>query len=300
MTMQTGPLVPASTPFGRCKSSLAFRLRSHPLYRGYRTKLRRQSQSSFLWRLRAWLVRHPMVIDKSWNGLYLRLYPGENTCDFMITMDAPHDAPDQIGLAAESLATGGAYVDIGANVGLFVLLARQEMPSGAPIIAIEPHPRTLEKLRCNLAFNEANDVQVVAAAVGDTEGTAKLWSVAEENAGQNSILRELADDDAAAVEVPLRPLTAILAEAGVTRIAALKIDVEGFECAALLPFFEQADRTLYPRYVMIEIAHAHLWPQDLIGYLQGLGYAVAMRNETDVHLMLDAARAPETRTGAVA
>ena len=67
--------------------------------------------------------------------------------------------------------SGGTLVDVGANLGYFVLLwadaARQNR-----CLAIEPSPRNVELLRHNVARNGLSDrVQVVGAAAGRERGT---------------------------------------------------------------------------------------------------------------------------------
>ena len=59
-------------------------------------------------------------------------------------------------------------VDVGANIGLFSLYARQKMPQ-ATIIAFEPAPASLEALRRNLATHNASDVTVYALALGSED-----------------------------------------------------------------------------------------------------------------------------------
>ena len=69
----------------------------------------------------------------------------------------------------------------------------------------------------------------------------------------------------------MRPLLALVQEHGFERIDALKIDIEGAEDLALLPFFEQAARALWPRLVFIE-NNIGEWRRDCIGELVNLGY----------------------------
>jgi hypothetical protein len=57
----------------------------------------------------------------------------------------------------------------------------------------------------------------------------------------------------------------------VTKLAAMKIDVEGAEPQVLLPFFQTAPRTLWPALIVLERGDSR-WDVDLIGALQGLGY----------------------------
>ena len=64
----------------------------------------------------------------------------------------------------------------------------------------------------------------------------KRWAVEETGAGP----------------IPVRTLEALLAEAGITRIDGLKIDIEGHEDKALAPFLDTAPRSMLPRRIVIE------------------------------------------------
>jgi FkbM family methyltransferase len=70
------------------------------------------------------------------------------------------------------LKPGALFVDIGANVGLYTLLAAE---CGSEVIAIEPVNATAEALRRNLKLNRvAHGVHVEEAALLNRNGTAVL------------------------------------------------------------------------------------------------------------------------------
>ena len=82
-----------------------------------------------------------------------------------------------------------------------------------------------------------------------------------------------------------RPLLAVVSEAGVTAIDALKIDVEGAEDRVLVPFFRDAPPSLWPRLIVIEDSSAE-WSTDLFALLKAKGYAVSSRSKQNVMLRL--------------
>ncbi len=67
-------------------------------------------------------------------------------------------------------------------------------------------------------------------------------------------------------------LQRILEEAGVSRVDALKIDVEGFEDRVLTGFFKQAPPSLWPRAVVIEHLSKNEWLEDCIADMRARGY----------------------------
>ncbi len=64
-------------------------------------------------------------------------------------------------------------IDVGGNVGLFVLWAAPQVTRGR-IVTVEPNPATLDCLRLNVESNGLRNVVVVAAAAGATEGAMEL------------------------------------------------------------------------------------------------------------------------------
>src|SRR6202012_5493798 len=127
-----------------------------------------------------------------------------------------------------------------------------------------------------LSFNNRacgyTQTRLVAAAVSATDGEV-LIETDGDNLGASHIVTGEASTDA--IKVPALRLQRILEDAGVTRVDALKIDIEGFEDRALVPFFSEAQRTLWPRAVVIEHLSRDEWQQDCVADMLARGYAEA-------------------------
>jgi hypothetical protein len=87
-----------------------------------------------------------------------------------------------------------------------------------------------------------------------------------------------------AIKVPSLRLMRILIEAGLANVDALKIDIEGFEDRALVPFFEEASRMLWPRAVVIEHLSRDEWQQDCIADMIARGYCEVGRTRSNTLL----------------
>lgn len=66
------------------------------------------------------------------------------------------------------------FVDVGANQGLYTLIAARHMPGGQ-VIAFEPLIAEAAKLRGNLAVNRYGNVRVEEKALGALEGDADMF-----------------------------------------------------------------------------------------------------------------------------
>jgi FkbM family methyltransferase len=121
------------------------------------------------------------------------------------------------------LRPGDLFVDVGANVGSYTVLATKVC--GASSLAIEPDPVTATSLRRNIALNGIeNAVEVVEAAVGTTEGRARF------TVGLDTCNRMATAVDADVREVRVLPLDAVI---GARQPTVIKMDVEGFEAAVV-------------------------------------------------------------------
>lgn len=121
------------------------------------------------------------------------------------------------------LKPGGLFVDVGANVGLFSLLAARIVGPSGKVVAIEPAPAAVQALRATVDANGLGGiVRVKEFAAGAEQGLGTL-SVA-----QNSTHSSLLPGDAAAstVVATIAPLDDALDGMLPDMV---KIDVEGFE-----------------------------------------------------------------------
>lgn len=210
--------------------------------------------TSGLFRKLAFLLRKPVknstqaVYDREVWGLKLRLGArGNLTEQRWLTMPNFHDAPEREALAA-ALHPGAVFLDVGANAGFYTFWALSQRHAGLRVIAVEPTEVMLERVRHNLATNNlTSSVTLCACAVTPTPGEVVIEEHAG-NIGETSIRAE-----GSGRRVPGRTLLEILQTAEVSRVDAMKIDIEGFEVPVLEAFFKTAPRALWPRLVIGEI-----------------------------------------------
>ncbi|HYE46154.1 MAG TPA: FkbM family methyltransferase [Caulobacter sp.] len=128
----------------------------------------------------------------------------------------------EMGFLTHLLRPGDLFLDIGANVGSYSVLASRTC--GARTIAFEPDPGTAQALRRNIALNGLESlVTVEETALGPTNGETRF------TVGRDTVNRIAADDEAARV-VPMRRLDDVTGAGAPTMI---KLDVEGFEAEVI-------------------------------------------------------------------
>jgi len=118
------------------------------------------------------------------------------------------------------LRSGDLFVDVGANIGSYTVLASKVI--GANSLSLEPVPVTFERLIRNININEINNlVDSRRCAVGNANGTLKFSSDCDTT---NQVVDE--NYVGVAIEVPVTSLDTMLENLKPTLI---KIDVEGYE-----------------------------------------------------------------------
>ena len=120
----------------------------------------------------------------------------------------------------ETLRPGQTFVDVGANVGYFSVLAAQLVGPTGTVIAVEPEARNLDLLYRNLARNGCEGALVIPYAAHSAGGTMTL-SLDEENRGGHRLVPR----DHAGVCVRCVRLDDVLPE----RVDVVKIDVQGYD-----------------------------------------------------------------------
>jgi len=142
------------------------------------------------------------------------------------------DEVDDMGFVLHTLRPGELFVDVGANIGSYSILAASGV--GTRVIAIEPIPSTFSILKQNIRLNGLEG-QVVARHLGLSNNASELRFTTT----QDTTNHVLGDSEKAQGEtIDVTTLDNLLEGEAIP--AVIKIDVEGYEFAVL----KGAKRTL--------------------------------------------------------
>src|SRR5258708_2211331 len=118
------------------------------------------------------------ALDTELWGMRLRLYALGNGCEKNALFTPQMFDVMERGILADAIGQkrgeSFTFVDVGANVGLYSLFVASRA-ANARILAIEPQPGILDRLRFNLAANPDVRVDVLPIAVADRDGTVDLF-----------------------------------------------------------------------------------------------------------------------------
>jgi FkbM family methyltransferase len=132
---------------------------------------------------------------------------------------------EEIEALVPRLRPGGTFVDVGANVGVYTLLAARALGENGRVVTVEPNEDTRRYLEANLSRNGVErQVVVEPVALADVDATLPWTTTRYHGTGR------LAAGDSSGATVAVRRLDALVDEHGLDlRGGGVKIDVEGFE-----------------------------------------------------------------------
>jgi FkbM family methyltransferase len=175
---------------------------------------------------------------------------------------------------SHSLQPGDTFVDVGANMGYFSLLAADVVGPRGSVVALEPSPQTRQKLDRHIARNQAANVRVVAAAAGSGSGRVPFFRAPWNDAESSTVRRP---DLEVETEVRIAPLAELIRPDELRSLRLIKIDVEGAEVdvfAGLEPLFRRApDAELVIEVHPEALAEQGRSSEDLVDRAEALGLA---------------------------
>lgn len=201
------------------------------------------------------------------SGMRLRVHPGSAVGGLAVYCSGRADF-DETAFLEVYLRPGDTFLDVGANVGLYTLLAAGWTGPKGRVVAFEPSSDSRGRLAENVALNHLEQrVQIVGSAVGSETGTVRFVTGQD---CQNRIHTDL--DHGAYEELPCVRLDEALAG---ERIALAKMDVEGAEALALrgaTELLKQANPPVWLLEVNDSLKKYGADAQGLVTWLDRIGY----------------------------
>ena len=170
------------------------------------------------------------------------------------------------------LSPGKVFVDGGANLGIYSMVAANLVGKSGLVLAFEAAAETFKKLNKNIEINNFKNIKLFNYALSDQEGTARFYHI---NNAPNSYSLGGETSGSDFEEVNLITLSKVVQDEGIDKIDVIKLDVEGAEELVMRgakTLFEQMHPT-----VIFEVSQKATKRLDLDEYgawnfLQEFGY----------------------------
>ena len=182
----------------------------------------------------------------------------------------------------KKLPSDGVFIDIGANIGSFTLVAAKIAQHGE-VHAFEPSAHHFFRLSKNVAMNGFGNVSLNRTGLSDQRGSATLFLPCLKGEMNNSGAASLyscgtEENSQAREDIDLVRLDDYVSEKGIERIDLVKIDIEGAEFNAL-----KGSRSALSEFrpiVLMELdlenlKRAGCAPEEILSFWENLKYEVS-------------------------
>lgn len=169
------------------------------------------------------------------------------------------------------LQEGGVVLDVGANIGYYVLLESKLVGETGKVYAVEPVSANLKALTKNIWLNQCNNVETFRLAMGDRNGVSTIHI--SEKSNLCSMKRNKQTKFSRAERIRVQTVDSFLK--GKEVLSLVRMDVEGYEINVVRGMPE----TLRKDVNLLMELHGHLMTaretNELMDLLEQNGYNVA-------------------------
>ena len=180
-------------------------------------------------RLRAMRGKPPMdVVAQTSDGMRFRCRPPD-LIQMYIWLFGVWE-PELTAFIASRLAPGDGFLDVGANIGYFSVLAARRVGMTGSVVSVEPSPSVFPLLEENMRLNGGGrdaGIRLVNAAAGRDVGSMPIYSGPAHNIGLTTTVAERGFQLEGVVSS--LPLDDMLRPEEMGALRMIKIDVEGRE-----------------------------------------------------------------------
>jgi FkbM family methyltransferase len=156
----------------------------------------------------------------------------------------------------DTLGSGDTFVDLGANIGYYSLLASRLISESGRVYSIEASPSIFGCLRENVARNHVTNITAIHAIVSDKECRKPFWLAPEPHGGRSTTLEAVAShlDMHLEAYVWSSPLIDLIPTESLFNARLIKVDVEGAEGEVLRPLVPLLSRFCARTRWMVELS----------------------------------------------
>lgn len=216
------------------------------------------------------LFPRPSIREVEREGLRFRL-DVSNFVDHIVYFGLSDDHHQ---LFFDRLRPDDCVIDVGANIGAFSLRCAKRVIEGR-VFSFEPDPDNYAHAKVNFELNAFKHMRLIHQGLSDHEGEAELVCLDPHNTGTNRIVG--GHQGVAKARISLTTLDAFVAAEGLSRVDAIKVDVEGHEYQVLMGAMKTLMR--FQPMILVEMSSKNLAQQGtsvqkVAQLIENLGYKI--------------------------
>lgn len=172
------------------------------------------------------------------NGVEFEVIPNDLGTSLELLLFGIHE-PVSTKLVSKLLKKNMTCLDIGSNIGYYVLLENKILDGTGRIIALEPSPENFEYLTKNIQRQNSNNIELHNIAAGNVSGNLNFLMYPDEsNSGHIISDDEVKNTFGNVISVPVKPIDILVKELNIKKLDFLRMDVEGYEFEILKGMLE--------------------------------------------------------------
>jgi FkbM family methyltransferase len=193
------------------------------------------------------------------------------------------------------LRTGDTFVDCGANIGYYSLIASRLVGNSGQVFSIEASAQIYLSLLRNVTLNDCANVRCIHAAAAGEPGELSIYLADSHNLGHSTTVQSLAAREGMTLEgmVEADTLEHLVGSPNLRNARFIKIDVEGAELSVLQPLFGSLDQFSAHTEWLVELAPSfsaggYAETEQIYRAFSDAGYiAYRIPNDSDAGFLLD-------------
>ena len=178
--------------------------------------------------------------------------------------------PDITAAISAMLQDGEFSVNLDADIGSYSLLCASLVGEHGRVFAIEPHPEIFALLQQNIALKGYSNMVPLNIAAGAEEGELELFSGPEMSLGEPAMVTRRRVESIGVAKV--KPLTQTIPPEHCSRIALIKIDVEGAAPSILRELIDNIEHYPTGMKSLVEMANDQSEQEALFDCMKSLGF----------------------------
>ena len=181
---------------------------------------------------------------------------------------------DEMNFLLRYLREEDSFLDIGANIGIYTLLAASKIKSGT-IYSFEALPTNYQRLEENIKLNNLTQVKPFSMAIADSVGSVTISNNTKSDSTA-FITTNTTDTTAESLQISSSTLENLLQNENLNHLTLAKMDIEGAEILALkgaTSLLKQQRPHVWILELLNGVNHGYR-KQDIAKLLQDYGYGL--------------------------
>lgn len=181
----------------------------------------------------------------------------------------------ELAFMLSNINEGDTFIDIGANIGLFSLLAAEKVGTTGNVISFEPFPNTFKRLTDNIELNALKNIDAKNIGLSDKDDVLKFYYSDTGFDAWNSFAPTNDKRLRKEISIGVSTLDKELENTDKSKVKFVKIDVEGWEKYVIMggtQFFAEYSPIVMVEFTEENTLNAGYFVNEIFGLLENLGY----------------------------